>query len=296
MWTDPKNWSTGRLPGPADDVCITNTGDDVLTSISISVHSLLLGSDAGIALNGTSSRPLTATVATGITMTPGGISRIDLTLASINAAKINDQGGFIYTDFNCSLTSPDIVFGAGGSLQAANGTTTLTSLPQLSNGTLTGATIHTDGATVVVPGDITHLVAANVTVGASLFSGFGGLLAVSGQATLAGSVSASEFVPKPGDTSPLITFGSLSGNFTGHGLGIVLAVKPHEIDAIITPQIAASPTTAAPGGRAVGTATAGIRGNFAVTVTIPASAKVGSHHLIAVGSDGDQASTTITVS
>ncbi len=94
------------------------------------------------------------TVATGITMTPGGISRIDLTHASINAAKINDQGGFIYTDFNCNLTSPDIVFGAGGSLQAANGTTTLTSLPQLSNGTLTGATIHTDGATVVVPGDI----------------------------------------------------------------------------------------------------------------------------------------------
>ncbi len=156
------------------------------------------------------------TVATGITMTPGGISRIDLTHASINAAKINDQGGFIYTDFNCNLTSPDIVFGAGGSLQAANGTTTLTSLPQLSNGTLTGATIHTDGATVVVPGDIAHLVAANVTVGA----------------------------------------GSEIRDAAGHN------------------------------------ALTGL------TSIDPASSLLlaGSHHLIAVGSDGDQASTTITVS
>jgi hypothetical protein len=439
MWTDPKNWSTGKVPGPADDVCITNTGDDVLTSISIDVHSLLLGPVAGIAMEGTPSNPLTATVATSVTMTPGAASRIDLTDASINAAQIDDQGGTIFTDGPCNLTSPDVVFGAGGSLQAANGTTTLSSLPQLSNGTLTGATIDTALATVVLPSDISHLVNANIGVGAkseirdaaghnaltgltsidmqsslllagsltlpgsltasgnvnlegahltlggtftqaqgtlsianstvttsqvtigaggtlfdlygggstiagnlvndgsveaghlqvtgnytqapgaSLGVGFGVLLAVKGQATLAGSVSAAELFSDPGDTAALITFGSLSGGFTSHSVGIVLTTKPHEIDATITPQIAATPATVAPGqtvtvdgggfqnservriflhsvtGRPLATAIAGIRGQFAATFTVPSFTATGTQQIIAVGGLGDQATTTITV-
>jgi hypothetical protein len=53
------------------------------------------------------------------------ISRIGLTYASLDAGQIDNQGGTIFTDGNCDLNSPDIVFGDGGSLQAANGTTTL---------------------------------------------------------------------------------------------------------------------------------------------------------------------------
>lgn len=437
LWTTAQNWSTGTVPGPTSDVCI-GTGVDVLTDVSISVHSLRLGPDAGIALEGTSSNPLTATVATSVDLTPGGISRIDLTYASIDAAQINDQGGTIFTDGTCNLTSPDIVFGRGGSVQAANGTTALSSLPQLSNGTLTGATIDTSGATVVLPGDVTHLVSANVGVGAnsaikdaagknaltgltsidsrssllldsnlalagglsssgnvtlvgqtltvpgtfnqaqgtlsvltgttlktgqvtidhgamlvdegsiagnlvndgftqasgtahvtgnyaqasgaSLASGFGGVLAVAGHAALAGEVLSAELVSDPGDTSPAITFGSRSGGFTSVGLGFTLLTTAQAIDVVTTPQIVASATTVAPGGtvtvsgqsfgfqttvrifldrvssRPLATTHAGYRGVFAVPATIPVSAKPGSHHLIAVGADGSQAETTITVS
>ena len=436
LWTIGKNWSTGTVPGPASDVCI-GTGVNVLTDVSISVHSLHLGIDAGIALEGTSSNPLTATVATSVDLTPGGASRIDLAFASIDAAQINDQGGTIFTDGTSNLTSPDIVFGQGGSLQAANGTTALTSLPQLSNGTLTGATIDTSGATVVLPADITHLVSANVGVGANsaikdaagknaltgltsidsqssllldsnlaltgslsssgnvtvgfqtlavpgtftqaqgtlsveqgtlkasqvtidpgatlldggsiggslvndgfaqasgtahvtgnytqaagakLASGFGGVLAVAGQATLAGEVLSAEIFPRAGDTSPAITFGSLSGGFTSVGLGFTQLTTARAIDVVTTPQIVASAATVAPGQtltvtgqsfgfqttvrifldrvstRPLATTHAGYRGVLATPVTIPASVKAGSHHLIAVGSNGNQAETTITVS
>jgi hypothetical protein len=437
QWTIAKNWSAG-VPAANSDVCI-GTGVDVLTGVSISVHSLRLGRDAGIALEGTPASPVSATVATFVDLTPGGISRIDLTDATINAAQISDQGGTIFTDGTCNLTSPDVVFGHGGSLQAANGTTTLTGLPQLSNGTLTGASIHTALATVVLPGDVASLVASNIGVGArseirdaaghnalagltsidpasslslasklaltgglmadglvsldggdlalagpftqaqgtlqshgtsalsasqvtidqgaTLDNAYGGstitgnlvnegsvfasvtdvkgsytqapgasltessgLLTVSGQATLAGSVSATEAFARPGTTFPLIRFGSLSGGFTSHSVGIVLSTKSREIDATITPQIAALPATVAPGqtvtvdgggfhyaervrlflhsvaGRPLGRATAGIRGDFAATITIPSFTATGTQQIIAVGSHGDRATATITVS
>jgi hypothetical protein len=438
LWTTAKNWSTGKVPGPASDVCIS-TGVDVLTGVSITIHSLRLGKVAGIALEGTAANPLTATVATAVNLTPGAASRIDLTDATLNAAQINDQGGTIFTDGTCRLVSPDIVFGAGGNVQAANGKTTLTSLPQLSNGTLTGATFDTSGAVVVLPGDINHLVSANIGVGAnsaivdpagrnaltgltsidsqsslsddsglsltgslaasgnvslggktlsvagtftqaqgtlslsgntalsasqvaidqgasmqanagtiagslvndgsvrafgpaathvtgnyaqapgaSLDSGFGGPLAVAGTATLAGSVSSFQAFPVAGATSPVITFGSVSGSFTSNNLGFTLLTKAHEIDVVTQPQIAASPTTVAPGHTVtvngasfrLGTVTifldhvsgtplaqtiAGYGGRFAVTVTIPASAKAGSHKLITTQQDSNPAETTITV-
>jgi hypothetical protein len=168
LWTTGSNWSTGKVPGPSSDVCITSTGDDVLTNVSITIHSLRLGADEGIAMQGNAGKPLTATVATAVTLAPGGLSRIDLTDATISAAKISDQGGTIFTDGTCHLASPDITFGDGGRLQAANGTTTVSSLSQLSNGTLTGLTIDAShgAATVVLPGDISHLVSATVIVGA----------------------------------------------------------------------------------------------------------------------------------
>jgi hypothetical protein len=89
---------------------------------------------------------------------------------------------------------------------------------------------------------------------------------------------------------------------------------------VTTPQIVASAATAAPGqtvtvsGQSFGfqttvrifldrvsaqplvTTHAGYRGVLSTSVTIPASVKAGTHHLIAVGSDGNQAETTITVS
>jgi hypothetical protein len=45
-----------------------------------------------------------------------------------------------------------------------------------------------------------------------------------------------------------VTFGALSGGFTTHGLGIAVTPETQEIDALITPQIAASPASLPPGG------------------------------------------------
>lgn len=44
------------------------------------------------------------------------------------------------------------------------------------------------------------------------------------------------------------------------------------------------------------TVPAGDQGEFAVAVTIPSSTPAGTHHLVAVGSDGRQAEVAITVS
>jgi hypothetical protein len=440
QWTIAKNWSNG-VPVASSDVCITSTGADVLTSVSIKIHSLQLGAAEGIALEGSATNHITAKVATFINLTPGELSRIDMTDATIDAAQINDQGGTIFTDGPCDLNSPDVILAQGAKMEAANGTTTLEGLPQLSNGTLTGASLNTESnnTTFVVPGDITHLVSSTITLsagsaiedpqgnnaltgltsvdaqsslqdesnltltgssftadgnvafggtvavggpytqaggtlaisgnavlsatpvtiaqGAVLFgsglitgdlvndgtaqafggtaqvtgnytqgaqavldSGFGGLLAVNGRAKLAGEASSVEEAAQPGDDSPLITFGSLSGNFTGHNLGIKLFTRPDEIDALILPQIAASPKAVAHGGQLtvngasftlgasvrifldhangtpLATTTAGYGGRFAVTVTIPASAQAGHHTLIAVGSDRSRAQTGISVS
>jgi hypothetical protein len=444
QWTIAKNWSAG-VPVAASDVCI-GTGVDVLTDISITVHSIRLGPNAGIALEGTTANPLTATVATSVDLT-GRVSRIDLTDATIKAAQISDQGGgTFFTNGTCHLTSPDISIGKGGNVQAANGTTTLASLSQLSNGTLTSASFNTSEATVVVPGDITRLVSSNVSVGgnsaiddaqghpaltgltsidsqsslsvnsdlsltgsltasgnvsvsaatlavpgtftqaqgnlslssatlngtqatighgaalqaaqsiivgnlvndgdtavtggaasqvtgsytqapaANLAAGFTGLpgvqasLAVTGRATLAGTLSARDLLPVRGATAPAITFAALSGGFTGVSLGFSQVTKTHEIDVTVRPQIAASPMTVAPGrtasatglsfgfgttvrvfldhtgGTPLASAVAGYNGSIATTITIPAATAAGRHMLIAVGSDGSRASVPITVS
>ena len=99
QWTNAKNWSNG-VPVAASDVCIGG-GVDVLTGVSITVHSIQLGPDAGIALEGTTANPLTAKIATFIDLT-GKVSRIGLTDAAIKAARISDQGGgTIFTDGPC---------------------------------------------------------------------------------------------------------------------------------------------------------------------------------------------------
>ena len=444
QWTNARNWSNG-VPVAASDVCIGG-GVDVLTGVSITVHSIQLGPDAGVALEGTTANPLTAKIATFIDLT-GKVSRIDLTDATIKAAKISDQGGgTIFTAGTCNLTSPDITFGNGGSVQAANGTTTLASLPQLSNGTLTGVSINTSNATVVLPGDITRLVSANIGVGANsaiqdaqgraaltgltsidpqsslsldtdltltsssftasgnvsvngatlasagpvtqaqgnlslsgaalngtqttvgqgaalqathsiivgnlvnngnaavigsaasqvtgsytqtpaanLTAGFTGLpgaeapLAVTGRATLAGTLSARDLLPTRGATAPAITFAARSGGFTHVSLGFAQVTKAHEIDVAVQPQIAASPTSVAPGktvavtglsfgfgttvrvfldhtsGAPLTSTVAGYNGSIAVTVKIPAKTPAADHALVAAGSDGSTASVAIIV-
>jgi hypothetical protein len=170
QWTDASNWSTGKVPGPADDVCIITKGfADALATASIKVRSLQLGNEDGIDLTGSQSNPLTLTVATSVQLTRQ-FSEIRLTSASIDAAQI-DNSGAIFTSGTCDLTSPDIAFAGAGRLDAEAGTTTLSSLSQLSNGTLTGVHISTpfptSSAIVVLPGDITQLKSGEIDLGSN---------------------------------------------------------------------------------------------------------------------------------
>ena len=445
LWTDARNWSTGKVPGASDNVCIAGLNTNVLTQVSINVHSLRLDGDGFIDLRGTAAKPVTATVAASVTMPrsatlTGGIEMSDATLKT---AQIISHKGTIFTAGISNIVSPDIVMAGGSDLEAFGGTTTLSSLSELSNGTLTGASVlASDQATVVLPGDITHLSSAHVTVlagsaiddpaghtalsgltsvdarssledhnnltltgtsftadgtvdfgpgtlaiagsytqaahnlvlfpqatlsaksvtidhgagfadlgtvasdlvndgkigisdnstahvtgnytqapGATLFTGFGNLLTVTGTATLAGSVSATETFGKTGDTTQLITFGSLAGDFTSHTLGLKLRTSAHEIDGIQTPQLAVSPATVSPGQAVTvrgggftlnqevrifldhasgtplptGVTVTNLAGGFKVTATIPASVTAGPHRLIAVATDGERASAPITV-
>jgi hypothetical protein len=445
LWIDPRNWSTGKVPGPSDNVCIisSNINTDVTTTVPIRIRSLVLGVENGINLQGTASKPVTATVATTVTMTRlkqvlG--SFIQMENATLKAGQIISHLGTIFTAGTCHVISSHIVFADQSDLQAFNGTATLSSLPELSNGTLTGVGILADHATVVLPGDITHLASANVRVdpnsaiddpaghnalsgltsvdarsaladandltltgssftddglvdfgpgtmtipgpftqaqgtlnvepggvlsassvtidhgaryfgqgtiatdlvndgsvaavgtahvtgnytqapGASLTTGFGNVLRVAGAAKLAGSVSAAKPLGQTGDKTQLITFKSLSlmGAFTSHPLGLRLLTRFNEIDGLLFPQIAASPTTVSAGqtvtvrgggytfdqvasifldharGKPLATQVIDAFGNIKVPVTIPASVAAGPHRLIAVESDGNRATATFTV-
>jgi hypothetical protein len=157
--------------------------------------------------------------------------------------------------------------------------------------------------------------------GATLGAGFTTRLAVAGKATLAGALLAQAVpAPSPGTQAPAITFSSLAGGFTSHNLGFNLVVKPGEIDVVAQPQVAASAPSVARGspvtisggdfgsfttvtlyldkvgGQVLGTTQAGYPGSFAAKITIPSSTSTGTHKIIARGSDGRQAQTTITVS
>jgi hypothetical protein len=112
----------------------------------------------------------------------------------------------------------------------------------------------------------------------------------------------------------------MSGGFTSHSLGFNLVTAPHQIDLVAQTQVAASPSTVAPGGSVsvsggdfgfgtsvavyldgangpvLGTARANDQGFFTAAITIPSATTAGSHKLVAVGSDGRQAEAAITVS
>jgi hypothetical protein len=169
LWTDPENWSTGKVPGASDNVCIINPpiNDTVLTTVPVTVHSLLLRAGGSIELRGSAAKPVTFTVATTVTMTKGPVlpGFIQMENATLEAAQIISHQGTIFAAGTCHVISPHIVFADQSDLEAFTGTTTVSSLSELSIGALTGVSVlASDQSTVVLPGDITHLASAHVTV------------------------------------------------------------------------------------------------------------------------------------
>ena len=201
--------------------------------------------------------------------------------------------------------------------------------------TVTATTVHIDRGSLSASGTIDgNLVndgfvepASRLAVTGSYTQGTGGTLdagfvtelQVAGKATLAGALTAGATPPPaPGTRGTAITFGSRSGGFTTHNLGFNLVALAHRIDVTAQTQVAASPATVARGatatmsggdfgyrdtvtlfldqvgGRILGTAQAGFQGEFSTGFTVP-WIPAGTHTIIAVGSSGRQAQTTITV-
>jgi hypothetical protein len=153
---------------------------------------------------------------------------------------------------------------------------------------------------------------------ASLAAGFVPELQVAGNATLAGTLTATT-TAAPGTTSTAVTFSSLTGGFTRHNPGFTLLTQAHQIDVAAQTQIAASPSSVAPdgtisvsggdfgllatvtlylnqaGGTVLATARVGDQGSFTAPITVPPGTPPGTHKIVAVDSGGRQAHTTITV-
>jgi hypothetical protein len=224
------------------------------------------------------------------------------------AATLSVKGTLTQTQGNLSLQSGSTVAATTVRIDHGAGLSAL--------GTIDGNLIN-DGSV----GPAYHLsVTGNYTQGAdgTLGAGFVPELMVTGKATLAGTLVASKAPPPaPGTRHTAITFASVSGGFTAHSLGFNLASSAHSIDVIAQPQIAATPATVARGGAItinggdfglgtqvtlfldrtngtfLGTAQPSDQGFITVNATI-GQVKPGTHKIIAIGSDGRQAQTTIT--
>jgi hypothetical protein len=322
------------------------TGTTTLTHMSQLSHGTLTGptiiAAANLVLPGNVTHLVSAdlSIGQGATVTdPAGHPAL-AGLTSVDAASTLSEGSSLR--MTGSLTAMgDVTFGdqpvslvgnytqAGGTLTLGGTNFSAGQVTVRHDATLTGegATIAgnlVNNGTVIATGDNGEgqtSVTSNYTQGpgGDLTPGFGTPLAVADTATLAGKVSVFEFLGNPGGTTAAITFHTLSGNFTRHNLGVRLFTQTNEIEAILLPQISASPKTVAPGGQVtvdggsfsfgsvsiyldhvsgtpLATTSGGIEGTFSVPVTIPSATTAGLHKLIAVASGDVQASTAILVS
>ena len=167
-WTDPKNWSTGALPGSADTVTINAAGNPtiMLASGSQSVSSL------------TTSDPLTiasgATLALGTTIGGSGTltnaGTLTLNNTTVNAPLVN-QGTIVVTNTSNSIAGT-FTASAGStlSLNDSNSYAFLTVSNSFTNdGTIALSTTGTQGysATLTVPSGSTLTNASDGTISAS---------------------------------------------------------------------------------------------------------------------------------
>jgi hypothetical protein len=151
LWTNAQNWSTGQVPGPTSDVCMTPF-DFVTANVPVRIHSLHVGEEMTVIFEGTAARPAQVHIAT----TLNNAGNVELDNAALSVPQM-DNGNGLDSQGTSVLTSP--AFHNGGSVDAVEGSLTLTDgLAQLSNGTLaSGSWGALDNATLVLPGDITSL-------------------------------------------------------------------------------------------------------------------------------------------
>jgi hypothetical protein len=198
-WNNPANWSTGHVPGPHSDVCVTGDGPQPEATGTIHIHSLQVSDGAD---------PLFENLAISDILTDAGGG---VFLAGTLSAPTIDNAGEIDTVLASTITSPAL--SNTGIIQALDGsasqpsTLRLTDNPlQLRNRTLHGGTLEADGTgnTIIINGDISSIAAGTIDAGA------GNIENQSGGDALAS-------VSSIGQHGTLAYGGTLTGNLVSHG-------------------------------------------------------------------------------
>jgi hypothetical protein len=155
MWTDPKNWSTGMVPGPSSDVCISQFTFAVSNG-RVKIDSLHVGPEATVVFGFTSTG--VATIAKGL-VDQGNVE----VNGTLTAASIDDSGG-LESVGRSTVTSPAL--NASGDVSVVDGTLRLTDAPaQLQGGTLSGGTWDSFDGVLSVPQDISSITGGTVVIG-----------------------------------------------------------------------------------------------------------------------------------
>jgi hypothetical protein len=88
LWTTAKNWSTGQVPGPASDVCMSAFAFVTATG-PVRIHSLQVGEEMTVIFSGTASHPSQVRIAT----TLGNLGNVELDSSSLTAARVTNGNG-----------------------------------------------------------------------------------------------------------------------------------------------------------------------------------------------------------
>jgi adhesin HecA-like repeat protein len=201
QWSNPANWSTGQVPGPGSDVCLT-TASPVATG-NIDIHSLQVGTPAG--------QPLPSFGSLTISGTLTDTSDSGIVFAGTLRAPTIDNAGTIEGAGASTITSPAL---SNTGTIVANGRLRLTDNPlQLQNGTLNGGTLAVDNFpasdALIVNGDISAITAG--TLDAASTAAGGNIENQSGGNALAS-------VSSVGPHGALLYGGTVTGNLVSQGV------------------------------------------------------------------------------
>jgi len=157
QWNNPANWSTGKVPGPKSDVCITKASPTATGKID--VHSLQVGTGTSVDFGGNATASVTISdilISDGTVLLDGRLSapKIDNAFALAGAGTLASPG-------NATITSPAL--SSTGLIGALFGTLRLTDDPlQLRSGTLTSGILQVVDGTLILNGDISSIAAGQI--------------------------------------------------------------------------------------------------------------------------------------
>jgi hypothetical protein len=201
-WSNPANWSTGQVPGPDSDVCITGDGPTPEATGTIHIHSLQVSASTEPLFDSLAVSDILI-ISSGSLLFAGTLSAPTIDNAG-EIQSLGPPGGGASTITSPALSNPGII--------EAFGTLRLTDNPlQLANGTLNGGTLEADGTgnTIIINGDISSIAAG--TIMTDLPEGEGGSIENQSGGNAVASVSSI------GQHGTLEYGGTLTGNLVSGG-------------------------------------------------------------------------------